>query len=116
MKSRKRRRSKLLAEDITAKTIQTVKALRLKGAPASSAVINAIAKGGVMAEDRYLLTEYGGHLAYRDQWVRSVLTEIMWTEKKMVRRIAATTKVPVAPGLLKEEMFTFQRKTQELVT
>ena len=111
MKSRKRRRSKLLAEDITAKTIQTVKALRLKGAPASSAVINAIAKGGVMAEGRYLLTKYGGHLAFRDQWVRSV-----WTEKKMVRRIATTPKVPVAPGLLKEEMFTFQRKTQELVT
>ena len=33
-----------------AKTIQTVKALRVKGAPVSSAVINAIAKGVVMAE------------------------------------------------------------------
>ena len=33
-----------------AKTIQTVKALRVKGAHVSSAVINAIAKGVVMAE------------------------------------------------------------------
>ena len=33
-----------------AKTIQTVKALRVKGAPVSSAVTNAIAKGVVMAE------------------------------------------------------------------
>ena len=51
LKSRKRGRPKLLPEDIMAKTIQTVKALRLKGAPVSSAVINAIAKGVVMAED-----------------------------------------------------------------
>ena len=53
LKSRKRRRSKLLAEDIIAKTIQTVKALRLEGGPESSAVINAIARSVVMAEDRY---------------------------------------------------------------
>ena len=34
----------------------------------------------------------------------------------MVRRMATTSKVPVAPGLFKEERFTFQRKIQELVT
>ena len=45
LKSRKHGRTKLLPKDIMAKTIQTVKALRLKGAPVSSAVINAIAKG-----------------------------------------------------------------------
>ena len=45
LKSRKRGRPKLLPGNIMAKIIQTVKALRLKGAPVSSAVINAIAKG-----------------------------------------------------------------------
>ena len=45
-----------------AKTIQTVKVLHWKGAPVSSAVINAMAKGAVMTEDQCLLTEYGGHL------------------------------------------------------
>ena len=40
----------------------------------------------------------------------------MWTDKKMVRRIATTSKVPGAPCLLKEEKFTFQRKIQELIT
>ena len=34
----------------------------------------------------------------------------------MVRRIATTSKVLGALGLLKEEKFTFQRKIQELVT
>ena len=37
------------------KTIQTVKALHLKDAPVSIAVINTIAKGVVMSEDRCLL-------------------------------------------------------------
>ena len=50
LKSRKRGLSKLLLQNIMAKTIQTVKALRVKGAPVSSAVTNAIAKGVVMAE------------------------------------------------------------------
>ena len=54
-----------------AKTIQTIQnypqALRLKGAPVSSAVINDIVKGAVMAEDRCLLTEYGDHVVFSDQ-------------------------------------------------
>ena len=63
-----------------------------------------------------MLTEYGDHLAFSDQWAKKILNEIMPTEKKMVRRITTTSKLPVAPGLLKETKFTFQRKIQELVT
>ena len=83
------------------KTIQTIKVLRLKGAPVSSPVINAMAKSVVMAEDRCLLTEYGEHLAFSNQWARNILKEIMRTEKMMVRRITTTSKVPIALGLLK---------------
>ena len=53
--SRERGWPKLLPEVIMAKTIQTVKALHLKDAPVSIAVINTIAKGVVMSEDRCLL-------------------------------------------------------------
>ena len=116
LKSRKCGQPKLLPEYIMAKTIQTVKALHLKGAPVSSPVINATAKDVVVVQDRCLLTEYGGHLVFSDQWVRNILNEIMQTEKNMVRKIATTSKVPVSPGMLKEEKFTFQRKIQELVT
>ena len=116
LKSRKCGRPKLLPEDIMVKTIQIVKVLHLKGALVSSAVINAIAKGVVMVENRCLLTEYEGYIAFIGQWKSIILNEIMRTGKKMVRRIATTSKVPVAPGLLKEEKFTFQRKTQELAT
>ena len=84
----------------------------MKGAPVSSAAINARARGVVMAEDRCLLTESGSHLAFSNQ----NLDKIMRTEKKMFRRMVTTSKVPVASGLLKDEKFTFQRKIQKLVT
>ena len=116
LRSKKCGRLKLLPKDIMAKTIQTVKASCLKGAPVSSVVINSIAKGVVTVKVRCLLTEYGSHLAFSDQWARNILNEIMRTEKKMIRSIATTSTVPVAPVLLKKEKFTFQRKIQELVT
>ena len=72
------------------KTIQTIKVLRLKGALVSSTVINAMAKCVVMAEDRCLLTEYEGYIAFIGQWTSIILNEIMQTGKKMVRRIATT--------------------------
>ena len=65
---------------------------------------------------RHLLTGYRNYLAFIDQWASIILKEIMWTENRMVRRIATISKVPVAPGLLKEKKFKFQRKIQELVT
>lgn len=43
------------------------------------------------------------------------MNEIMWSEKKMVRRKVTISKVPAAPGLLKKEKLTFQRKIPELV-
>ena len=42
---RKRGRPALLPEDLMKKTIETIQALRLKGAPVTAAVINAITKG-----------------------------------------------------------------------
>ena len=72
--------------------------------------------GDVMAKYQCLLTENGVHLVFRDQWARNILNEIMRTEKKMIMAIATALKIPVTPGLLKKEKFTFQRKIQELVT
>ena len=43
------------------KTIETIQALRLEDAPVTVAVINAIAKGIVMANDRTILVEHGGY-------------------------------------------------------
>ena len=62
-----------------------------------------------------LLIEYEVYLAFSVQWARNILNEMMRTEKKMVRRIATTSKIPVTPGLTEEEKFMFQRKIQELV-
>ena len=62
-----------------------------------------------------MLVEHGGHLQFTDNWARNVLNEFQRSEKKMVKRMATISKIPVAPGLLKEEQLTFQRKTQALI-
>ena len=115
--SEKRGRPKLLPEDLMKKTIETVQCLRMwKGAPISSSIINAIVKGIVIANDRMLLVENGGHLSSSDSWARNIHNEMVRNSKKMKRRMAATTcKIPVAPALLEEEKFTFQRKIITLV-
>ena len=97
------------------KTMDTVKSLRLKGAPISRYVINAIAKGIVIANDRMQLVENGGHLSFSDAWPRKILNEMDRRGKRMKRRMATTCKIPVAPALLEEEKFTFQRNIEREV-
>ena len=97
------------------KTIETVQSLRLKGVPISSSIINAIAKRIVIANDRMLLVENGGHLSFTDSLARNIRNEMERNGKKIKRRMATTCKIPVAPALLEEEKFTFQRNIITLV-
>ena len=96
------------------KTIATIQALRLKGAPVTTAVINAIAKGIVMANDRSILVEHGGYLSLSYDWGRNILYQMEREGKKMAVRIATTEKILVADGLLKEAKLSFQRKIKTL--
>ena len=105
----------LQAEDLMKKAIETVQSLRLKRAPISSSIINAIAKGIVIANDKMLLVENGGHLSVSNSWARNILNEMERNGKKMKRHMAATSKIPMAPALLEEEKFTFQRNIITLV-
>ena len=57
-----------------------------KGAPISYNVTNAIAKGIVVANDRTMMVEHGGHLQFTDNWAGNVLNEVQRSEKKMVKR------------------------------
>ena len=97
------------------KTITLIKALRLKGASVNVNVINAVPKGIVMASDRTLLIEHDDYLSFSKQWGRNILNEVARTERKMVRRMATTSKVPIVPRLLREEKYTFPKKINELV-
>ena len=65
-------RPTLLPKTLTKKTID-ISALRLRGAPVTSSVINSVAKGIVQANDRTLLVENGGHLSLLNDWTRKVL-------------------------------------------
>lgn len=96
------------------KTIDTVDALRLKAAPVSSVVVNAIAKGIVMANDRSILAEFGGYLILSNDWARKILYKMETMGKKMTRRIATTSKAPIAPGILQETKLHFLRKIKQL--
>ena len=58
------------------KTVQKIKALCLKGAPISCNVINAIAKGIAVADNRTMLVEHGEHLKFTDNWARNFLNEV----------------------------------------
>ena len=111
---RKRGRPALLPDDLMTKTIETIEALRLKGAPVTAPVINAIAKGIVMANDRTILVEHGGYLSLSYDWGRNVLYRMAREGKKMAMRMATTAKIPVAPGLLQEVKLSFQRKIKTL--
>ena len=76
LRAKKRGCPKLLPEKIMKKAIQTIKALRLKGAPISYNVINAIAKRIVVANDKTMLVEHGRYLKFTDNWARNVLSEV----------------------------------------
>ena len=67
-----------------------------------------------MANYHTLLIEHDGYLSFRKQWGRNILNEVARTERKIVRLILTTSKVPIASGLLREEKYTFQKKINEL--
>ena len=66
LKKKKQGRPTLLPEELMKKTIDMVLNLRLKGVPAHASVINAVAKGIVLANDRSLLVENGGCISLND--------------------------------------------------
>ena len=72
IKSRKHGRSTLLPEELMQKTIETIQALQLNGAPVTATVINAIAKGIVTANDCTILVEHGGYLSLSYDWAKAV--------------------------------------------
>ena len=96
------------------KTIELIGALRLKGAPVSTQIVNSVAKGIIQANDRSILIENGGYLSLNQQWGRNVLYRMEKEGKKMCKLRGTTEKVPVAPGLLKEMKLNYQRKIKQL--
>ena len=94
--------------------IYTISALRLRGAPITSSVINAVAKGIAQANDRTLLVENGGHLSLSNDWARKVLYRMDFLGHEMTQCIATTTRIPVAPALSAETKLDFQHKICQL--
>ena len=77
IESKNRGRPNLLPDDLMAKTIDIIKALRLKAAPVSYSVMAAVARGIVMSDHRNLLVENGGHLSFSDDWARRIIYRLL---------------------------------------
>ena len=107
-------RPTLLPESLMKKVTETVANLRLRGAPVSSAVIRAVARGAIIVNDISLLLENGGYLDLSTDWSRQVLYRFETLGRKMTSRMATTAKIPIAPALLNETKLDFQRKIKSL--
>ena len=101
-------RPTLLPESLMKKVIDTVSNLRLREAPVSSAVIRAVSRGVIIANDRSLLLENGGYIDLSMDWSRQVLYRFETLGRKMTSRMATTAKIPIAPALLNETKLDFQ--------
>ena len=93
------------------KVIETVTNLRLRGAPVSAAVIRAVAKDFIIANDRSLLLENGGYIDLSMDWSHQILYRFENLGRKMTSCMATTAKIPIAPALINETKLDFQRKT-----
>ena len=107
-------RSTLLPESLMKKVIETVANLWLRGVPVSSAVIHAVARGVITANDRSLLLENGGYIDLSMDWSRQVFYCFETLGRKMTSCMATTAKIPIAPALLNKTKLDFQRKIKSL--
>ena len=74
----------MLLDELMTKVISLVEALRLKGVPVNAEVINSVAQGLIIVNDRSLLIENGGLISLSHQW--GVTSCIGWSRK--VRKCA----------------------------
>ena len=100
---RDRGRPPLPPDDVMTKTIETIQALQLKGAPATAPVINAIVKGIVMTNDRTILVEHGGYQSLSYDWGRNVLCN-------MERKSRQQPKCLLPLDFCKRQNYVFKEK------
>ena len=67
----------MLPHELMTKVIYMVEALPVKGAPVTAEVINSVAKGLIIANDRSLLIENGVYIwSLSHEWGRNILYRI----------------------------------------
>ena len=107
IKTKKRGRPSLSPDELMTKVISMLEALHLKVAPETAEVINSVAKGFIIANDRSLLIQKRGYISLSHQWGCNVFYRMEQEGKKMCRWKTATQKIPVTPGPNKRSQVTF---------
>lgn len=110
VKTAKRGRRTMLPSEIDAKVLDMVRSMRSAGAVTNFHTLIGLATGIVMANDRTLLKENGGHVEFTIGWCQSIYKRL-----NFVRRKATTAKPLIAPGLIDEMGFSFYKEINELV-
>ena len=80
----------------------------------SAAVIRAVARGVIIANDRSLLLENVGYIDLSTDWSHQVLYRFEKLGRKLTSRMATSAKIPIASALLSEAKLDFQRKIKKL--
>lgn len=80
---KKRGRPVLLGAELDSKVQIYLKKLREKGASVSTRIVIAAARGIVMAYDRDILEEFGGHLRLTRHWGQSILTRMDFVKRRV---------------------------------
>lgn len=84
---RKRGRKLLLGEDIDEMVQSYLRKIRKSGGSVSATIVVAAARGILLASDRSMLAEFGGHVELKRHWAYSLLKRMGF-----VRRKATTAK------------------------
>ena len=105
-----KKRGRKTPEEIDSKVMEKAAIMRLAGAVVNYNIVIAIAKGIITANDRTILTEYGGTEQFGFRWCQSIFARMKWTNRK-----GTTAKPTIAPGLIKEVGLTFYKDIAEIV-
>ena len=103
-------RPTLLPPELMDKTIDLITNLRMKGTPITASIITATVQGIVIANDRSLLFQHGGHINLNSDWARNILYRMEAQGRAMTRHMTTTSKMPIAHGIIREAKLHFQRQ------
>ena len=77
----------MVLRELDSKVQEYIRGLRSAGTPVNTAIVMASAKGLILASNRSLLVEYGGHVCLTTAWAKSLMKRM-----GLVYRKASTTR------------------------
>ena len=106
--TKKRGRKLMMGEELDTLIQKYINAVRNSGGVINTAIVKAAARGLVIAKDRTLLVENGGHINITRDWALSLMNRM-----NMVKRKGTTSKNATKNENFEQEKDKFLQKIQE---